>query len=291
MIQVVLSTQRRRPSLYWRRRFIFQVPTGWSDLGKKRMSWYRALIKGDHDQARTRLFKSIVPGRWRRMMSADDQAGILVNLEWFALKSDCSMLPIERMEIDEHTYHMPKPDGGNITCAEFAVCDDRYKKFVEDGDLVALDQLTAIIWREIDSDTAAANARGDIRVKFHTLDEADARIKVLGQVPGEMQTSAMLYFSGLKSWISRVYGSWIFEQPDEDEEGNEIAPDNSDGPNFGWWGILQGVAESGVFGTLDQVYQANLHEVCIFLVRKRQESDRIKAMTPSSNSTEHDDFY
>lgn len=291
MIQVVLSIKRRRPSLYWRRRFVLEVPTGWIDLGNKRMLWYRALLSGAAEQVRIQVLNTIVPKRWRRIMQPDDQAALLVNLQWIGLKSDCSILPIETIERAGKVFHMPKVDGGNITCSEFAVCDDRYKKFVDDGDLAALDQLTAIIWREADADIVGANARGDVRVKFHTLDEADARIKSMGGVPGEMQTSAMLYFSGLKSWISRVYGSWIFEQPDEDEDGNEIAPVASDGPNFGWWGILQGVAESGVFGTLEQVYQANLHEVCIFLVRKRQESDRIKAMTPSSNNTDHDDLY
>jgi hypothetical protein len=41
--------------------------------------------------------------------------------------------------------------------------------------------------------------------------------------------------------------------------------------------VFQDVAEAGLFGTMKEVYQANFHEVCMWLVRKRIAERQMKA--------------
>lgn len=42
----------------------------------------------------------------------------------------------------------------------------------------------------------------------------------------------------------------------------------SDGPNFGWLGIIMNIAESGTYGNASHVKQENIHTICIYAVKK-----------------------
>ena len=51
-------------------------------------------------------------------------------------------------------------------------------------------------------------------------------------------------------------------------EGGE--GDESGQINFGWWGKYIEIAESGVFGNLDQVYAARFYDIIVFLIQKKE---------------------
>lgn len=283
-MQVELTTNRRRWTLFLRRRFVFQLPTTWDECPNRNKLFRMAIT--DPVAARWHLIRSLVPRRWRLHIPKMEMGSLFVATEWITPQSRCDVLPITSVTIKGKTYVAPGANGTNVCAGEFVVADEQYTAAIA-GDATAAQKLTAILYREKEADTRLAARLGDERVRFYHLQETE----YAPQFPQEVQAAATLYFSGLKKWVSDVYGPHIFEQPDEDENGNPIhTPDTA--PNFGWWGILQTIAESGTFGNMDQVYQANIHEVCIYLVRKKTEADKMKeAVSNSQKSNTHDDIY
>lgn len=281
-------------SKVWKKRrtgavvFTLPVPERWSDLpDRQRLTWWRVVCALKQNAAARVLLQKMVrplPTRVRRMIAPEDQVALLRALRWACLRPDCSDIALSEITLRGTRYVLAKPMGRNVTAGEFAVCDDLYKQVIDKNDLDALRTLTAILFRERDADREAARARGDERTPYRNKDEATARIKRMGEPPVEMQLQALYYFAGLKQVIHRLYGRHIFQN----ENTESTAPA---GPDFGWWGVLQGVAESGVFGDLRSTYQSFLHEVCVFLVRKKQESDAVKAAHENArnNTTKHTD--
>jgi hypothetical protein len=210
-------------------------------------------------------------------------AALFLATEWVLPKTDCSTIIVRSFLIKGVEYVAPTAMGSNMSIAEFVVADEQYAEAVK-GNPKALQTLAAIMYRPAETNATLAAKQGDQRVKFYHVDEAEQR----PQYPDHIHAAALLFFSGVKYWVHNTYGPYIFEEPDTDDNGNPI-PTGNNTPNFGWWGILQMVAESQVFGTLEQVYQANLHEICIYLVRKKSEQDALLEAARGNNKTEHDD--
>lgn len=290
MLQVAIkNTKARRWNIFRRRAFSFSVAEKWSEVPQRR-KWVARVLQ-QHLAARDAYLRSLIPFWYRLGMTDTDWAALRLRTEWMELRSQCAELPIDQYQHRGVTYIGPIADGGNIACGEFAVADQFYQAAV-DGDVQAQQLIAAILYREADSDQDAAARRGDMRVPFFHQAEAEARIARQRAVPEEVVACALLYLSGLKAWVNKVYGPYIFEQPNTDDDDNPIPPDDTGGPEFGWWGILQATAEAGTFGTLREVYQSGLHEVCIFLVRKKTEHDRIIEAARSAgrpNTTTDDD--
>lgn len=284
MIRVAISgDQPRRWNPFRRRGFVFNLPTGWAEVHHPRRWFARVLTNGL--SARDAFLRSLIPLRYRWQMNDEDWNALRVKTEWMEPKGDCRAVPVPFYVHRGTKYIGPMPEGANIACGEFAVADDLYGKAVE-GDTVAATQLAAVLYRQ--NDTDAWQFRGDERMPFRHLSEADERVKRQKQIPGDVIAAGMLYMSGLKAWMADVYGAYLFDTPDEPEENDTEAhqEDAPSGPDFKWWGVFQGVAEAGVFGTLDKVYQANIHEVCIFLVRKKIEHEKIMAATKRTNNAD-----
>lgn len=280
-MQVTLTVNRRRWTLLWRRRFVFSLPQSWSELSNARKWWHDAIH--DTTAARWRLVRSRIPRRWRTYVAPEDMAALYAATAWMEPRSGCEVVPVPSFRWNGVEYVAPEPQGTNMSIAEFVVADEQYKQAAQ-GDPVALQTLAAILYRPALKDPALAAKRGDRRVPFFHVAEAEAR----PPLPDDIHAAALFFFSGVKEWVHNVYGPYIFEEPDTDEDGNPIVT-QSDTPQFGWWGTLQTVAESGTFGTLEQVYQSNLHDICIYLVRKKSEHDAMLAAMRSNKPTRDND--
>ncbi len=274
----------------WRR----QLPESWADIPERLRARYYALVLADDTLGIRAVLRDLLrlPGWALLAMPATDAGAMLGALAWMKPVADCKMLPFPRFEHRGITYHFPKPKGSNVTCLEYPLADEYYMRFVGSGqgDAEALCLLVATLCREEDTDTAAATRRGDPRIPLNSRAEVEARAKRLTDLPAYLQFATLLYFAGLKEYIYRTYKDWIFDDEDiEEDETQDDEPDDDDyeeqeadteperkpvdGPDFGWWGIFQDVAEAGLFGNLDTVYHTSLHNVAMWLVRQRMRAD------------------
>lgn len=285
----IIAPQRRRLTLLWRRRCVFRLPQSWTEVpADQRRAWWSIAVS-NAEQCSCFLLSKIVPRRWRIGLSDTDRAALIASMYWTRPIPDSGNIPLSTFRYRGADFDFPAANGENMACLEFATADDLYGKYVEKQDANALEELSWTLWREREPDAATRAARADDRVLLHGIGEVRERQRRYGPAPVEMQVQALLYFAGLKQYLQSVYGAYIFEQPDEDDDETP-APRPDNGPNFGWWGIFQAVAEAGIFGDCEKVFQTNLHEVCVYLVRKKVESDRIRNQSPSP-TPRHDDLY
>ncbi len=277
----IISKKRRRLTLFWRRRFSFAFPQSWAEVpARSRALWWSICVE-KVDVCAAHLVTKIIPQRWRRGLSDEDRKALVAAMEWSKPKPDCASIPVPEQKYKGSTFAFPAANGENLACLEFALCDDLYGQYVSKQDSAALNLLTWALWREKEPDSKLRAARGDDRVLLSGIGEVREREKHYGTAPVEMQVQSLLYFAGLKQYLQAVYGAYIFEQPDDDDDTPPQPASTT--PNFGWWGIFQAVAEAGIFGDNEKVFQTNLHEVCVYLVRKKVESDRTRSASSTPN--------
>jgi hypothetical protein len=279
MIEAILTNnKRRRWNPFRRRRFVLRIPQRWEEVTPlaRRERWWRWVATLTPPEAKGRILRDLIPMPWRRKMLDTEQGAIVAHLEWVMPVPDAEVIPLESFYHRDIRYVFPKPKGQNVSCVEFALCDDYYKEFVG-GDAEALLRVSACVWREEDECEREMLKRGDERVTIHSQAEVEARVVNMTGAPQEVHIQALMWWMGMKILVNRMYGKWLFEDDEDEEEEDEPAtaeaPANT-GPNFGWWGIFLDVAESAVFGPLEKVYQASIHDICIFLVKKRAEANR-----------------
>jgi hypothetical protein len=290
MLPVVITAERRRwlgnEKKTWRR----ALPTSWNEVaGSRRRVFFGYWIR-DEAHAALRILRHVLrlPGWAWRALGADELAALCAQLEWMRPGPECAVLPFDSFRHRGVTYYLPTPKGQNLVCIEYPLADKFYERAVLHQDERALLCLVGTLCREANPDQAEALKRNDRRVPLHSSSEAEARADRLRGLPAETAWAVLYFFAGLKEYVAKVYGPWIFEQddddPDDDVEETAPAEKQPSGPNFGWWGTFQQVAEGGVFGPLRDVYQSFFHEVCIYLVRQKQREDAMRQASPAGNA-------
>lgn len=275
-MRIEVTAQRRSRRLLWKRRFFFSVPEAWSELPhKRRVQWWTWANTLTPEVARGKMALSCAPWYLRFLLPEDEVAQIATAL-WWAVP-DIEEMPVVFPDVRHkfRRFRCATEKGENMSCLEFAVCDDLYATYIETLDPDKAYLLAHILYRTIDRNKAAALARGDARILFRGLDEAKDRLEKFGPLPDYIVSHALIYFASVKKFVHKTYGSWIFQPEGQETES---------GPNYGWWGIFQAVAESSAFGDIEKVHQASIHEVCVFLVRKRHEAQQLEKRTPKTNN-------
>lgn len=288
MIEAILTEQkRRRWNPFRRRRFVLRIPQKWSEVVaiRQRARWWSWAASLPPEEVNLKILNDLLPSNWRRQLSHLENGAIVGHLGWVMPVQDVEVIPLETFEHNDVRYVFPKPKGPNVSCIEFALCDDYYKQFIA-GDAEALLRVSACLWREEEDDRREMLKRGDDRVLLHSQAEVEARVERLTGAPQEIHIQALMWWIGMKMLVNKMYGKWLFEE-DEDEDIEDVdepayaKASAGKGPNFGWWGIFLDVAETGVFGPLEKVYQAAIHDICIFLVHNRAKANQ----GPETNTT------
>lgn len=299
MIPVTVTAERaprwwwpRSTKKTWRR----ALPEDWREIPPRRRRLYYSLVVTDARAGMRQVVRQCLrlPAWALRAMRAEEVAAMAGALAWMLPKPDCERLPFPSFRHRGVNYHFPKPKGENMTCIEYPIADEYYLQFVRGGDESALLLLTATIVREQDADTSRNLREEDDRVPLHSRAEIVARANRLRTAPVEYQMAALLFFAGMKEYVHRVYGPHLFEMDDEDDttetdehEEKDPEPDQDADAGFGWWGILQDVAEAGLFGNMRQVYQANFHEVCMYLVRQTIKVRQMRAQSKRQKAQDY----
>lgn len=236
----------------------------------RRIFVLRALLGAEGDAGKVAALKIALdlPARIWRMLTPSHIADLLDRMPWLDLKP-APVPPVDDFEHDGIRYFFPAENFENGTCLEYPVADEYLAAFALDGNADALRKLTATLCREAEPDAATALRCGDQRVKLHSRAEVDARAARLEKLPIEWQMCALFYFVGVKTLVHRMYGAWLFQQPETDEEGQPIE-EAAQSNGLGWWGLYMDSA-SGDVQKLDAIEQSNFHTFCLMEVRRRKQ--------------------
>lgn len=288
MTLVRVTSKSRRWWQYRRRLFSLQMPDNWDMVqpARRRERWMRWLVALPIEGARRAMVRDLTP-RWvRRSLSDLDMAGLTLLLGWVNDIPQCESIPVLSMTVKGGSYHFPRAKGENMRGIEYAIASDYYDEFLQ-GKAEALLHLAATLWREAEPNAQTALERDDLRVPLHNRTEVEQRAGRLKKMPPWAMLQALLYFGGLKEFVHRIYGTWLFEEPDDDDEDG--TPAQPAGPNFGWWGVFQDVALTGAYGSVPMVQQTMLHELCVFLVKRQADARAVSNQSSPARRTDDDE--
>lgn len=271
MIMVAISIEVKQRWWLQRKTFLRDIPECWDDVPpRRRRGFLRLLYSQPINTALQSIAFSIlrIPRRWRRYLDPLHIATLTNALAWMEPKADCTQAVITEFRHRGMRWWMPAPKGSDINCIQYLVADDAFEQAGQGhGKSIAL-LLAALVRPYPETDTSAP---------LSTREEAERRALMLHTAPEEVKVYALLYFAGLKAYIHRSYKDWLFvddaqEEGEEESEGDQPPPRT---PEFGWYGILQDVAESGLFGTMPQVMLTGLHDVLVYLVRQTIKTENL----------------
>jgi hypothetical protein len=272
MIKIELTHGSRRPSAY-------SIPQSWWEVPTNKVLRCLRLLNQPRlsPQAAELRILSLLSGIGYRTLLAirpSDLVAICSHLSWLYQSAGPSPL-MDNFAYMGMVYHLPKAKAENMSCLEFALCEDYYEEAITQDDPVqasrAMLLLAATLCRHGQADKEAARAKGDLRVPLTAREEVEVRADRLQRLPAEYVHLALLYWVGTKEYLATLYGKWLFEKPNTDDEEN-TDPDEPESPRknqlFGWWGVYMDVAEKNIFGNLDAVHQTNLHTLCMYLIKQ-----------------------
>jgi hypothetical protein len=163
------------------------------------------------------------------------------------------------LKIGKATCIAPAASLQNSTLLEYAIADGSFSLLSEKPEL--LHKLIAVLYRPEDRN------RPDGRVKLSTA-LLDENTKAAERLPAYQKQAVLRFYIASKLAIHGLYDCWETTISDEDE------PTGQGGVN--WGELMLSIAESGVFGNLEQVKEANVHEVFMYLQKSKRQAEEMK---------------
>jgi len=153
----------------------------------------------------------------------------------------------------------------NVTAMEYAMISDLYDEFKEDQNSDVESRMIAMALRPAgDSDDPAS----DPRIKLLSSDQAKEWLPLIRSLPDSIRAYMTTLISANIHRIYEQYKDWLFTDPESKEE--------SEGLNFGWWGVFMDIAQDGVFGDYNGVLYTDIHTICAYQIRKVEEARKMR---------------
>lgn len=202
----------------------------------------------------------------------------------FKLKSVHNFVPIIA------GYHGPRDCFDNVTFCEYRTARGFFREFAEDGNEQSLNNLIAVLYRPAKPfwfiRKYLRSCDGEIRVPFIAKSNPlilKKRAEKIGKLPYSLRYTVFLYFSGcedfLKSGHPEVDGikldfSALYKSNQDDDNAG----------NVGMIGLLYSLAETGVFGSIEQTDNANIWDIMVRLYQVVMQMKALEAKTKSYGS-------
>jgi hypothetical protein len=247
----------------------------WTDMDDSlRLFCLRELLMQAEIPAKVKILKRLLklPKTVFLALSDEQMSALLDTLSWLNLEG--SDVPIVKTFMHKgETWALPKAKFEDGRAVEFPTADQYLDVFTKSGNESDLLKLVGTLAAPVDK-------KGK-RIPILNKEDAEHRADLLRGLPSEISMSVLLYFVGVKQYISKTYGRFLFEPEDDEDDTPSVATAHF--PQFGWWGSYLGIAESGVFGNYEQVLRTNFHRIAMFLIEKRKESKRMQEQYKKQN--------
>jgi hypothetical protein len=240
-----------------------------------RLFCYEALISFDRSDAMILILKKILhlPSAQFKAIPDSDIASMILAIDWINLGPQTTPIIPSFEGNDWKEYFFPGKEFSNGRANVYPLADEFFNKFME-GDESQADLLLATL-------ALRKNQEGE-RIGIKSRSEITRRAELFKDVNPAIKMMAISYWAGIKEYVFDLYKGYLWPDPDE-EKDPELDPDSKisgttettteqgEGVMFGWWGVFMELAETGVFGTLNDVHQSNFHTLCMYRTKKRKE--------------------
>lgn len=249
-----------------------QVPATWDELipfirksSTLRRAITASILSMNDDMLRTAVTLHFVAKTgWLRHVATHYIAHISANLE---IRFD-NLIPahiVQGFRFFNRKYTFVKPTMEDASIREFIFADEYLQAYIN-GDPDAIYYLTALLCR---IDTSS-------RIRKRSQLDADAAFfrrytgsLLFGSKITTVMANAMLLILQTKQHIKATY--YPILGGSSEHQPNDI--------DFGFHTIVMDIAENGAYGDIEQVYDTGLHDIFVFLIKKKQDHDRINHNT------------
>lgn len=173
---------------------------------------------------------------------------------------------LDTFTINGIQYHLPRERFLNVSLIEYSYATKFYKDLGETNNYNAINKLIASLCRpsKADLDIAANDYDGDPREKFNPQ-LIDQRAALMDNLSTEFKAYFILFFNYCSEHIVKQFKP-LFEGNQKDTEG---------GVNFGWLGVIYGLADAGVFGNFESTQFTNIYTALGYRLKKHFEAKEL----------------
>lgn len=168
------------------------------------------------------------------------------------------------------TYYGPSDSFMNMTFGEYTDALRLFHDFHATGDMEILKLITALFYRPKKSflfiKKRLANYNGDVREPYNSHN-IEARAKVLEHAPIGFVYGFYMLFASFQKYLIDAKIMWSGKEIDfsilfESGSGEQETP-STDTPGIGMDSIAFSIAESGAFGTIEEVRKADFWQIMV----------------------------
>lgn len=265
------------PTRWGKKTYKRSLPTAWSEVTPQQARRvFPYVLHPQADDATSIAVLTVLLGLPRSVFLSIDDASMydLVRLVDWIYEEKLSESLVKSFRHRANVYYLPSAKMENASCLEYYLADEYYTAFLKTRDPRKLDLLCATLCRPREKSKTKALERNDVRTPLHSRAEVEHYAKRLKSMPDNMKLYVLAFFSGCKLWVHAAFAGDIFADTDE----NGDTADGGTAPDFGWYGIYQQTAESGVFGDLQNILvNTKFLDLCVYLVRKKRQADKALA--------------
>jgi len=167
-------------------------------------------------------------------------------------------------------YYGPRDCFENVTYCEYRIAREYFRQYAENSSEDDLNHLVAVLYRPAKPfwfiRKHLAGCDGEIRIPFQSKSNPaflSKRVRRIAKVPFHIRYSVFLYFSSCEDFLKT--GKPVVDGIELDFSAlyKETGEDGTDKGNVGLIGLLYSIAETGVFGTIDQTDNTNIWDIMV----------------------------
>lgn len=244
----------------------FEIPASIAEVPTASMDSVLAVVFEGEGDKRVDALYCLTPKKARRDLGKLNEVQLVQLLELLDWINEpiptTPMLP--EVVVGKVTYLSPQALMSSSVFAEVMFADVYFNALSSDPS--QLTKLAACLYRPADP----AKELGDRRIKFDS-DRLEEDAANLARLSYEKLSSIVAFYSACKRQMMQLYEE-AFDTPPENSEG-EFTTQPVSNPLERWVDMLMMVADSNVFGNIEEVKYANMHEVLMYLVRLRRKNE------------------
>jgi len=213
-------------------------------------------------------------------LSIAQQIALFNTVRW-AFKGRIEKKPFEYFEVEGIKYYLPEDNYANTSSIEMALLNIYYLSFVRKENSVTdnLYLIAATICRPERKDLKLFRKlierwTGDRRDVFNSVLSEDRAKLFKEKAPYGAMIAVLQYWEAMNNRFVKRFDD-VFNGGD----GKQIFHNGE-----GWLAMLADVAEVGVMGNLEKVYETNAYSLMMYVLQKQKKVERLEEIRASQES-------
>lgn len=253
--------------------FTYSAPSAWNELSQEDLLIIASAASENISTLQAEIFIALqlfkIKRKQFRLLTSEHRAAIVELVRWIETERviDKNIIPHFRHRWKK--YHGPNVEYDNITGNEFMFAENAFIKYHQSRDPQYLDELVAILYRPHRKGEIINDIRADCTI--YSIIERGKTFKSLSL---ELKTAIFLNYQGWRNWLIDEY-SVIFPKNASTDNEDQEEPAEPESPVSMWDLTWRKLAESGTFGTYQQVGKTDIIVLFVHLTEKILEARKL----------------